>query len=91
MCIRDSYRADELLGVMDILEKSVGGGAGPEFMSTHPRPANRKKYIEEILAKIPAEYRNGAGRAQEQRQQRQIDQGPQSGGLNFDPNLDLDR
>ena len=36
---------------MDILEKSTGGGGGqPEFMSTHPKPANRKAYIEQILA-----------------------------------------
>jgi len=85
------YRADELLGVMDILEKSAGGGGGPEFMSTHPRPANRKEYIKGILEKIPAEYRNGPGRVQRDQRRQRIDQGP--GGLNIDPNpnLDLDR
>jgi Zn-dependent protease with chaperone function len=34
---------------MDVLEESAGAGAPPEFMSTHPRPANRRKYIEDII------------------------------------------
>ena len=44
------YHPEHMLGVMDILEKSAGGGAPPEFMSTHPRPANRKKHIRNIIA-----------------------------------------
>ena len=82
------YDADQLLGVMDILEKSSGGGGGPEFMSTHPRPANRKEYIQGILDKIPAEIRRGLGN----NPRRQRNSGQQD-GLNFDPNpnLDLDR
>jgi len=81
------YDPNELLGVMDILEKSSGGGAGPEFMSTHPRPANRKEYIKEILAKIPAEFRNGI------KNPRRVNRGPSQRQLNIDPNpnLDLDR
>ena len=82
------YNPRELLGVMDVLEKSAGGGAGPEFMSTHPRPANRKKYIEEILASLPDEYRNGIGRAPQQRSQ--IPPRQRGGGLNIDPNVNLD-
>ena len=75
---------------MDILEKSSGGGGGPEFMSTHPRPANRKEYIQGILDKIPDEFRRGLGN-NPRRQQNRGQQQP--GGLNFDPNpnLDLDR
>jgi predicted Zn-dependent protease len=83
------YNPEELLGVMDILEKSAGGGGGPEFMSTHPRPANRKEYIKGILSKIPKEILDSSPRRREQR----VQQGQQGGGLNFDPNpnLDLDR
>ena len=44
------YNPEHLKSVMDVLEKSTGGAGPPEFMSTHPRPANRKKYIEEIIA-----------------------------------------
>ncbi len=82
------YNPNQLLGVMDILEKSSGGAGGPEFMSTHPRPANRKEYIKKILEKLPPEYRNGIGQSQ---QSNRIERLP--GGLNIDPNpnLDLDR
>lgn len=38
-----------LLTVMDVLEEAGGGGSGPQFMSTHPRPADRKTYIKEII------------------------------------------
>ena len=84
------YDAEQLLGVMDILEESAGGAGGPEFMSTHPRPANRKEYIKGILDKIPAEIRKGL-KGNPRRQNRNGSQ--QRDGLNFDPNpnLDLDR
>ncbi len=77
------YNPEELLGVMDILDKSDGGGGGPEFMSTHPRPKNRKKYIKQILKDIPQEYRNQVGQDARPNIRR---------GLDFDanPNLDLD-
>lgn len=81
------YDANELLGVMDILEKSSGGAGGPEFMSTHPRPANRKEYIKEILAKIPEEIRSGL---KGNPRRRNLDRGQQQQGLNFDPNPNLD-
>jgi len=42
------YNPRSMLGVMDILEKS-GGAGPPEMMSTHPKPANRKQYIEERI------------------------------------------
>jgi predicted Zn-dependent protease len=73
---------------MDILEKSSGGAGGPEFMSTHPRPANRKEYIQKILDNLPEAYRNqnvGGREAVERRETK-----PR---FDFDPNpnLDLDR
>ncbi len=44
------YDPEHMLEVMDILEKSEGrGGAPPEFMSTHPRPENRRKHIRNII------------------------------------------
>lgn len=55
------YEPEELLGVMDILEASAGGAGGtPEFLSTHPRPANRKEHIEQVLKNIE-ERMNAAG------------------------------
>ena len=44
------YRPDHLIEVMEILE-DAGGSGGPEFMSTHPRPENRRDYIREIITK----------------------------------------
>lgn len=44
------YNPEHMMEVMDVLEESSGGGAPPEFMSTHPRPANRKEYIQKIIA-----------------------------------------
>ncbi len=43
------YSPEHLLTVMDVLEKTSGGGGTPEFMSTHPRPANRREYIQSII------------------------------------------
>ncbi len=43
------YDPRAMFGVMDILEKSAGGDSPPEMMSTHPKPANRKAYIETVL------------------------------------------
>ena len=84
------YDPSELLGVMDVLEKS-GGSGGPEFMSTHPRPANRKKYIKEILESLPPEFRNEArGRLRPSPNQQQPRVRQQPGGRNIDPNINLD-
>ena len=44
------YDPEHMLEVMDVLEKSSGGEAPPEFMSTHPRPENRRKHIRNIIA-----------------------------------------
>lgn len=43
------YDPRAINGLMKILEES-GGGGPPEFMSTHPKPANRVQYIEEVIA-----------------------------------------
>lgn len=43
------YHPDRMIEVMDILEKASGGGGGPSFMSTHPKPTDRKRYIRQIV------------------------------------------
>ncbi len=43
-------RPRAMLGVMRILEEASRDGP-PEFLSTHPKPANREAYIEEVLKK----------------------------------------
>ncbi len=42
------YDPRAMIGVMKVLE-SVSGEGPPEFMSTHPKPANRVAYIEEVI------------------------------------------
>ena len=44
-----------MIGVMEVLERA-GGSGPPEFFSTHPKPANREKYIEQVIAE---EFPNG--------------------------------
>jgi predicted Zn-dependent protease len=45
------YDPRAMIGVMKVLEEASGGGGGqPEFLSTHPKPANRVAYIEEVIA-----------------------------------------
>ena len=46
------YHPESLLTVMDVLEEASPGASGPEFMSTHPRPANRREYIRDIIEDI---------------------------------------
>jgi len=48
LCTEAGYNPASMIGVMDILEKSSGAGP-PEMMSTHPKPANRKKYIQDVI------------------------------------------
>lgn len=43
------YDPEHMIEVMDVLEESAGGGAPPEFMSTHPLPENRRQYIADII------------------------------------------
>lgn len=43
------YHPQHMLDVMEILKEAGGGGAPPEFMSSHPKPENRQKYIREVI------------------------------------------
>ena len=53
MTLTQKYHPAAMMEVMDVLERSAGGGGTPEFMSSHPRPANRKAYIEQLIAELP--------------------------------------
>jgi predicted Zn-dependent protease len=46
------YDPRAMLGVMKILDRASGGQGPPEIMSTHPKPANRVAYIENIIKQI---------------------------------------
>jgi predicted Zn-dependent protease len=46
------YDPRALLRVMDVLEKASSGGRRPEFLSTHPSPANRREEIKRAIAEI---------------------------------------
>jgi predicted Zn-dependent protease len=43
------YDPRSMLDVMRILEQASGGQVPPEFLSTHPKPANRIAYIQQII------------------------------------------
>jgi beta-barrel assembly-enhancing protease len=43
------YDPRSMIGVMKVLERASGGSGQPEFMSTHPSPANREQRIEEMI------------------------------------------
>ncbi len=45
------YDPRAMIGVMRVLE-SAGGAGPPEFLSTHPKPANRVQYIEDVIAEV---------------------------------------
>ena len=49
LCMLADYDPTAMLGVMDILKEASGGGNQPEFMSTHPAPANRKEKIKKAI------------------------------------------
>ena len=56
LCGLAGYDPRAMKGVMAILEKATGGGGPPEFMSTHPKPANRVEFIDKAIEKY---YPNG--------------------------------
>lgn len=56
LMVLSGYDPRHLISVMDVLERTSGGAGPPEFMSTHPRPANRKAYINGIIER---EFPNG--------------------------------
>ncbi|MFO0789572.1 MAG: M48 family metalloprotease [Pirellulales bacterium] len=43
------YDPRAMIGLMHVLDKASGGAGPPEFMSTHPKPANREAYIERVI------------------------------------------
>lgn len=55
LCGIAGYDPRAMIGVMEVLERA-GGEGPPEFFSTHPKPANRVKYIKEVIA---AEFSEG--------------------------------
>lgn len=44
------YDPRSMVDVMKVLDEAGGGGGPPEFLSTHPKPANRVEYIKEVIA-----------------------------------------
>ncbi|NND97815.1 MAG: M48 family metalloprotease [Pirellulaceae bacterium] len=46
------YDPHAMIGVMRILEEAGGGHDTPEMMSTHPKPANRRQYIAEVIEAV---------------------------------------
>ncbi|MEM9185628.1 MAG: M48 family metallopeptidase [Planctomycetota bacterium] len=53
------YDPRAMIGVMKVLDEAGGGGGPPEMLSTHPKPANRIEYIQQV---IRAEFPNGLPR-----------------------------
>jgi len=51
LMIEAGYDAENLIGVMDILEEASGGSRVPEFQSSHPSPENRREKIREAIRK----------------------------------------
>ena len=43
------YDPRALNDVMDVLEQASAGNGAPELLSTHPKPANRREYINRII------------------------------------------
>lgn len=50
------YDPRAMIGVMQVLDQATQGQTPPEFLSTHPKPANRVAYINRVLAE---EFPNG--------------------------------
>jgi predicted Zn-dependent protease len=44
------YDPRAMISVMKVLDEASRGQAPPEFLSTHPKPANRVAYIEQVIA-----------------------------------------
>ena len=49
------YDAEQLIGVIDILEQAGGGQRQSEFMSTHPSPENRREMIRDAIQRYSNE------------------------------------
>ncbi len=50
------YDPNAMEGLMRVLEEASPGGGPPEMLSTHPKPANRVEYIQQVIAE---EFPNG--------------------------------
>jgi beta-barrel assembly-enhancing protease len=50
------YDPRSMIGLMEVLDRASGGAGPPEWMSTHPKPANREAYIKQVIAE---EFPNG--------------------------------
>ncbi len=46
---KTGYDPTHMIEVIDILESSASSSQPIEFLSTHPRPLNRRRYIENII------------------------------------------
>jgi predicted Zn-dependent protease len=46
------YDPRSMLDVMRILDQASGGQGPPEFLSTHPKPANRIAYIQRVIDEV---------------------------------------
>jgi predicted Zn-dependent protease len=44
------YDPRSMIGVMEVLDHASRGQSPPEFLSTHPKPANRVAYIKRVIA-----------------------------------------
>lgn len=44
------YDPRAMIGVMEVLDRASRGQSPPEFLSTHPKPANRVEYIKKVIA-----------------------------------------
>lgn len=46
------YDPRAMIGVMKVLDEASPGGGPPEMMSTHPKPANRVAYIQQVIKDV---------------------------------------
>lgn len=53
------YNPEAMIEVMEILEKASGGSNTPEYMNSHPSPANRIEEIKRHIAELKGEYMIG--------------------------------
>ena len=59
--VRDGFNAEEMPKVFQTLDRvsSAGGSSLPNWLSTHPAPANRAVRIGEAVAQLPPDARGG--------------------------------
>lgn len=46
------YDPRAMIGVMKVLDEASPSGGPPEMMSTHPKPANRVRYIQQVIEDV---------------------------------------